>query len=51
MNDICRKLGQTDQDKQEWLVLTRPEDKPALQKEAFPRPAKRPDGSYIYEKV
>lgn len=51
MNDICRDLGQTMQDEQEWLVLTAPEDRVQPDIEAFPRPAKRPDGSYIYEKI
>ena len=51
MNDICRKLGQTDQDIQEWLVLTSPDSRVLPDTEAFPRPAKRQDGSYIYEKI
>jgi len=51
MNDICRKLGQTDQDPQEWLILTSPDSRVLPDVESFPRPAKRQDGSYIYEKI
>lgn len=37
--------------RQTWLDLT-PRDKlPKPAREAFPRPSKRPDGSYIYERV
>jgi metastasis-associated protein MTA len=51
MSSICKKLGQTDLEEQEWLVLT-PKDKlPQPVKEAWPRPAKRPDGSYIYDRI
>jgi len=50
MSDICVRLGQDDLRAQEWLVL-HPENRTAPDVEAFPRPSKRPDGSYIYEKV
>ncbi len=51
MEVVVKKLGQTDLDEQEWLILT-PKDKlPKPEKEYFPRPEKRPDGSYIYERV
>ena len=51
MEVVIKRLGQTNIDTQEWLILT-PKDKiPKPEKEAFPRPPKRPDGSYIYERV
>ena len=50
MSEICVRLGQSDMRAQEWLLL-RPENRVAPEVEAFPRPSKRPDGSYIYDKV
>ena len=51
MDVVVKKLGQEDLDAQEWLVLT-PRDKlPQPPKEFYPRPAKRDDGSYIYDKI
>jgi len=51
MSVVVKRLGQENDDKQEWLVLT-PKNKMAKpEKEFFPRPAKRADGSYIYERV
>ena len=51
MSEVVKKLGQTEIDEQEWLILT-PKDKlPKPEKEFFPRPQKRADGSYIYERV
>ncbi len=51
MDEVVKRLGMKDLDVQEWLVLT-PRDKiPKPAVEFFPRPAKRPDGSYIYERV
>ena len=51
MGVVVKLLGQKDDDVQEWLVLT-PKDKiPKPEKEAYPRPPKRPDGSYIYDRV
>ena len=51
MSEICTRLGQADHSEQAWLVLTPRADRPAPAREAFPRPTKRPDGSYIYEKI
>jgi len=50
LSEIYKRLGQTDTRKQEWLVL-KPKRKPQPESEAFPRPAKRPDGSYIYDRI
>ena len=50
MSEICTRLGQTDQVEQEWLILPSAANAtPTTQ--AFPKPAKNEDGSYIYEKV
>lgn len=51
MNAVVRKLGLTNQDVQEWLVLTPRSQLPKPAKESFPRPSKRADGSYIYERI
>jgi hypothetical protein len=51
MGEVVKRLGQTEIDEQAWLVLTPKEDMPKPEKEAFPRPKKRADGSYIYEPV
>ena len=51
MAEIIKQLGQTDSEIQEWLILTPKADMPKPEKEAFPRPEKRADGSYIYERV
>lgn len=48
--ELCKMLGQTDFNRQEWLVLTT-KPRPQPLREAFPRPAKRVDGSYIYERI
>jgi len=50
IGEMCVRMGQTDSRKQEWLVLRRGAAEPPAG-EAWPRPAKRPDGSYIYERV
>ena len=51
MDSVVKRLGQEDLAAQEWLVLT-PRDKlPQPKKESYPRPAKRDDGSYIYDKI
>jgi len=47
--EICVRMGQHDRRRQEWLVLNNVSAAPA--REAFPRPAKRPDGSYVYERI
>jgi metastasis-associated protein MTA len=47
--EMCVRMGQSDSKKQEWLVLKNTNLAPAV--EAWPRPAKRPDGSYIYERL
>merc|ERR1711936_956431 len=49
IGDMCIRLGQTDSRIQEWLILDNKRLAPL--KEAFPRPAKRSDGSYIYERI
>ncbi len=51
MSGVVKRLGQTNVAKQEWLVLTPKDKMPRPEREAFPRPQKRPDGSYIYERV
>lgn len=51
MEAVVKKLGQTDIAIQEWLILTPKDQIPKPEKEFFPRPPKRPDGSYIYERV
>ncbi len=51
MEEVVKKLGQKMTEKQEWLVLTPKSKLPKPKKEAFPRPPKRDDGSYIYERV
>ena len=51
MEAVVKRLGQTEIDKQEWLVLTPKDELPKPEKEAYPRPPKRPDGSYIYERI
>jgi len=49
ISELCVRMGQTDSKRQEWLVLPQGGRQPEV--EAWPRPAKRPDGSYIYERV
>jgi metastasis-associated protein MTA len=51
MEAVCKKLGQKDIEKQEWLVLTPKDMMPQPKHQAWPRPAKKDDGSYIYERV
>lgn len=48
---VVKRLGQTNDDEQEWLILTPKEKVPKPAKEFYPRPPKRPDGSYIYDRV
>jgi len=47
--EMCVRMGQSDSRQQQWLVLDNKHAAP--EKEAFPRPSKRTDGSYIYERV
>lgn len=35
----------------EWLIPTPLDNRPQIEKELFPRPPKREDGSYIYDRV
>jgi len=49
LSEMCVRMGQSDSKRQEWLVLRKGAREPIV--EAWPRPAKRPDGSYIYERV
>jgi len=51
MADVLDGLGQKETEEQAWLVLTPKDQLPKPAKEAFPRPEKRSDGSYIYERV
>jgi len=51
MSVVVKRLGQDNDEKQEWLVLTPKHKIPQPEKEFFPRPAKRADGSYIYERI
>jgi len=47
--EMCVRMGQSDTKKQDWLVLNKSRKAPI--KEAWPRPLKRPDGSYIYDRI
>lgn len=47
--EMCVRMGQSDSKKQEWLVLNNSRKEPAVK--AWPRPSKRPDGSYIYDRI
>jgi len=49
ISEMCVRLGQSDARIQEWLILNNKRLAPA--KEAYPRPSKRQDGSYIYERI
>ncbi len=51
MAEVVKKLGQNDDEEQKWLILTPKDELPKPEKEFYPRPPKRPDGSYIYERV
>lgn len=51
MGVVVKRLGQSDDSVHEWLVLTPKDQLPKPEKEAYPRPAKRPDGSYIYDRL
>jgi len=51
MGVVVKRLGQKDDDEQEWLILTPKEKIPKPEKEFYPRPPKRPDGSYIYDRI
>ena len=50
MDVVVKRLGQKDDSVHEWLVLTPRDQLPQPDKEAWPRPEKRPDGSYIYDR-
>ena len=50
MSEICTRLGQTDHSEQDWLVLSKVKPPPP-HKEFFPRPPKRTDGSYVYDRI
>jgi len=47
--DICKRMGQTEDQVVEWLVINNQNTPP--EKEAFPKPEQRADGSYIYERI
>ena len=47
--EMCVRMGQSDSKKQDWLVLNNGHAAPEVY--AWPRPAKKPDGSYIYERI
>ena len=47
--DLCPKMGQKDSEVQEWLVINNKKTPP--EKEFFPKPEQRTDGSYIYERI
>ena len=51
MDAVVQKLGLKDLSVQEWLILTPKDQIPKPATEMFPRPPKRPDGSYIYERI
>lgn len=51
MNVVVKRLGMKDLAKQDWLVLTPKHKMPKPTVEFFPRPPKRPDGSYIYDRI
>jgi len=50
LSEMCVRLGQVDRRRQDWLVINNLGGS-MMGREAFPRPAKRPDGSYVYERV
>merc|ERR1719431_1629843 len=47
--DLCPRMGQKDAEIQEWLVINNKRTPP--EKEFFPKPEQRTDGSYIYERI
>jgi metastasis-associated protein MTA len=51
MEVVVKRLGQGDDGIQEWLILTPKNQLPQPEKEFYPRPPKRTDGSYIYERI
>ncbi|XP_040569391.1 metastasis-associated protein MTA3 [Lepeophtheirus salmonis] len=51
MSVVVQRLGQKDIGRQEWLILTPRSQLPRPVRESFPRPNKRSDGSYIYDRV
>merc|ERR1719391_146468 len=51
MDVVVKRLGQSDDSIHQWLVLTPRDQLPKPEKEAWPRPEKRSDGSYIYDRV
>ena len=46
--DICKRMGQAETLVPDWVVIDNKHTPP--EKEAFPKPEKRPDGSYIYDR-
>merc|ERR1719228_3243885 len=46
ITETCLRLGQTESVAPDWLIINNLHTPP--EKEAFPKPARRPDGSYIY---
>jgi len=50
-DSVVEKLGRKELEKQEWLIPTPLDNRPQIEKELFPRPPKREDGSYIYDRV
>ena len=50
MDVVVKRLGQSDDSIHQWLVLTPRDQLPKPEKEAWPRPEKRSDGSYIYDR-
>ena len=51
MDVVVKRLGQEDDSIHQWLVLTPKDQLPKPEKEAYPRPQKRSDGSYIYDRI
>merc|ERR1711902_275453 len=49
ITETCLRLGQTESAAPDWLIINNQHTPP--EKEAFPKPARRPDGSYIYERI
>lgn len=47
--DICKRMGQTETLVPDWVVIDNKHTPP--DKEAFPKPEMRPDGSYIYDRI
>ena len=47
--EMTKKMGQTETEVPDWVVIDNKHTPP--EKEAFPKPEQRPDGSYIYERI